>query len=140
MQGYSVDDRKPTAGELCFLRDAVGWGRREPEDMQQGLDGSLYAVCATLSGEIVGTARVVGDGRTVFYVQDVIVLPEHQRRGVGKAMMKKVMAFIASQACRGAVVGLMAAKGREPFYEQFGFFTRPNERHGAGMIQFWDEG
>lgn len=35
------------------------------------------------------------------------------------------------------VVGLMAAVGKEPFYQKFGFHTRPNEREGAGMLQFW---
>jgi hypothetical protein len=34
-------------------------------------------------------------------------------------------------------VGLFAAKGKEPFYERFGFIGRPNETLGKGMIHFW---
>jgi GNAT superfamily N-acetyltransferase len=139
MLEYTIKERKPTADELCRLRDAVGWRKRDTADLQLGLDGSLFGVCAELAGEVIGTARVVGDGRSVFYVQDVIVTPGHQGRGIGKAMMEKVMGFIASHACTGAVVGLMAAKGREPFYEKFGFASRPDDRYGAGMTQFWSE-
>lgn len=34
------------------------------------------------------------------------------------------------------MVNLMAAKGKEPFYKKFGFIERPNDKHGAGMIQY----
>jgi hypothetical protein len=33
----------------------------------------------------------------------------------------------------------MAAQGKEPFYERYGFFTRPSGKFGAGMTMFWDE-
>lgn len=138
MQDIRIAAMKPTGEQLSTLRQSVGWSYRNVEDIQKGLDGSLYAVCALLDDEIVGSARVVGDGRSVFYIQDVIVRPEHQGQGIGRAMMEKVMDYIASAACQGAVVGLMAAVGREPFYERFGFHTRPNEREGAGMLQFWN--
>lgn len=129
--------RKPTPEELIAMRACVGWPSRTVEDAKLGLDGTLFGVCAMAGGEIVGMARVVGDGRTVFYVQDVIVRPGHQGQGIGRALMEKVMDYVDAHACVGAVVGLMAARGKEPFYQKFGFFIRPNERHGAGMIQFW---
>lgn len=47
------------------------------------------------------------------------------------------MNYIAENACDGAVVGLMSAKGKEEFYERFGFWKRPNENFGHSMIQFW---
>jgi len=37
---------------------------------------------------------------------------------------------------QGISVNLMSAKGREPFYEKFGFNVRPNENRGAGMDQW----
>jgi hypothetical protein len=51
--------------------------------------------------------------------------------------MNRVMKFINENAAVGAVVGLMAAKGKESFYEKYGFCKRPDENFGAGMIQFW---
>lgn len=105
--------------------------------MEKGLENSLYGVCAILNGEVIGTSRVVGDGVTCFYIHDVIVNPIYQRMGIGLEIMDKIMSFISKNACSGAIVGLMAAKGKEGFYEKFGFWKRPNEDFGCGMSQFW---
>lgn len=137
MINYQLVERKPTADEMIGLRESVGWGIPDKQSLQKGIDNSLYGVCAIADNKIVGTARVVGDGVTVFYMQDVIVNPLFQRAGVGMAMMKAVMNYIAKNACNGAVVGLLSAKGKEEFYERFGFWKRPNENFGAGMMQFW---
>lgn len=134
---YRVVERRARAEELFELRRQVGWHTGEAEAFEKGLRNSLYGVCVLLGEEIVGTARVVGDGSTCFYVQDVIVSPEHQKRGLGLMMMTKVMDFIGENACRGAIVGLMSVKGKEEFYEKFGFWKRPNEHFGHGMMQFW---
>ena len=135
---YELINKRPTAKEMITLRESVGWGIPDTECLQKGLDNSLHGVCAVADGAVIGTARVVGDGFTVFYIQDVIVNPEYQRMGVGLAMMKAIMNYICGNACNGAIVGLMAAKGKEKFYEKFGFWMRPTEKFGAGMMQFWE--
>ncbi len=137
MDQIELVTKLPTAEQYLELRELVGWRGREVADAEVGLAGSLHGVCAMQGDVLVGMARVVGDGRSVFYVQDVIVRPGHQGLGIGRAVMEKIMDYIAAHACKGAVVGLMAAVGKEPFYEKFGFHTRPNEREGAGMLQFW---
>jgi len=30
----------------------------------------------------------------------------------------------------------MSVKGKEEFYKKFGFWTRPTDNYGAGMVQF----
>ncbi len=136
---YQLEERTPTVAEFSELRKSVGWEFGDPDGNEKGLAGSLYVVCAVLDGEVVGTARVVGDGSICFYVQDVIVRPEHQQLGIGRALMERVMAYIAVNASDGAVVGMMVAKDREAFYERFGFWARPNDEFGPGMMQFWRE-
>ena len=89
MIDYQVVERKPTAEELSELRQSVGWISRDLEAYEKGLQNSLYGVCVLLKEKVIGTARVVGDGRTCFYIQDVIVKPEYQRMGIGSEMMKK---------------------------------------------------
>ena len=84
-------------------------------------------------------ARVVGDGGLVFYVQDVIVLPEFQGRGIGAQLMEKVMAYIEGHAHHNTIIGLMSAIGKEAFYERYGFVKRPAEKYGPGMTRFWLE-
>jgi len=51
--------------------------------------------------------------------------------------MEFVMNYVKSSAPKGSIlqIGLMASKGKEAFYERFGFVSRPNEKQGAGMQQ-----
>jgi len=68
---------------------------------------------------------------------DVLVLPEYQRKGIGKTMMSKIMEYVRSKLSEGYFiqVDLMVAKGKEKFYEKFGFVKRPDDNFGCGMTQ-----
>jgi len=135
---WILEERLPSAREYLFLREAVGWGLMEESLVETGLDKTLYAVCGLApDGRVAGSARVVGDGALCFYVQDVMVHPDFQRQGLGSLMMERVLEYFRRVAPIDAFMGLMAAKGKEPFYERYGYFVRPNEHFGAGMIQFW---
>jgi predicted GNAT family N-acyltransferase len=90
-----------------------------------------------LEDEIVGMARVLGDGSLVYYIQDVIVHPNRQRQGISAQMMERVMAYIGSHASQNSIIGLMSAYGKESFYEKYGFVKRPTDRLGCGMTIFW---
>ena len=134
MPPCTVVERLPDAETYNRLRGSVGWATYEADTIEHCLAQSRYCVCAALGdGEIIGMARVVGDGGLVCYIQDVIVLPQWQRRGIGRAMMDKVMAFVDEHAAPGAVIGLMAALGKEAFYRRYGFTVRPDARFGPGM-------
>ncbi len=52
-------------------------------------------------------------------------------------MMDRVMEYIRAHAHQNMIVGLMSAKGKEAFYEKYGFTVRPTEGLGAGMTMFW---
>jgi GNAT superfamily N-acetyltransferase len=133
---FELVDRPPTAEEYNRLRAAVGWTVADPADAAAALAASLCAVVAVEDGRAVAMGRAVGDGRLVFYIQDLVVEPERQGRGLGAALMERLMASILSRAAPRAYIGLMAAVGKEGFYERFGFLRRPNERYGCGMIRF----
>jgi ribosomal protein S18 acetylase RimI-like enzyme len=131
--------RKATAEEYIDIRRSVGWKVPNMETALKGLDNSLFCVCAEVGGKIVGHGRVVGDGFLVAYIQDIIVRPEWQGKGIGFKIMSEIMDFINRIYPVGATVGLMAAKGKQDFYKKFGFIERPNEKIGAGMSQ-WIKG
>ena len=131
-------EQPPTLEEFNGLRRDAGWGVfQDLGALEQGLRNSLYHVCARHNGWIVGMGRVVGDGSITFYIQDVIVAQEYRDQGIGREIMHYLMRFVAQNATAGAIVGLMAAKGKEGFYEKFGFIGRPNEHFGKGMFMFW---
>lgn len=137
MSDYEIIFRKPTVKELNKLKQEVKWGEVEEKALEVALKNSLFGICICEEERVIATARVVGDGVTCFYIQDVIVHPSYQGKGLGIKVMNGVMEYISVNACKGAVVGLMSAKGKESFYEKFGFWKRPNENYGCGMVQFW---
>jgi GNAT superfamily N-acetyltransferase len=138
MKNVSLVERTPTVQEYLTLRRAINWKIVDEEACRKGLQGSLYCVCAELNYELIGMARVIGDSGLYFYIQDVIVLPKYQKKGIGILLMKKVMNFLDNNVSPRTVVGLMASKGKEQFYEKFGFTKRPSERRGHGMFKIWE--
>jgi ribosomal protein S18 acetylase RimI-like enzyme len=133
-------EKIPTPEHYNELRQSVGWGIYETSVIERALSQSLYCVCAFAGETIVAMARIIGDGGLVYYIQDVIVKPEYQRRGIGNKLMDAVMAYVCAHASNNSIVGLMSAKDKEPFYEKYGFVSRPTDRLGCGMTQFWKKG
>ena len=132
---YILVERSPTAEEYQMLREAVGWDRVSIEAIAMGLRNSLFSVCAIYKDRVVGCGRVVGDRGIYFYIQDIIVLPEFQGKGLGKRLMDAMMSYLRSHARPNAFVGLMAASGISEFYEKYGFIERPPSR--PGMFRIW---
>jgi GNAT superfamily N-acetyltransferase len=139
MPAYTLIETLPSPADYNRLRLTVGWGGYDESLIAKALPSTLYCICAFAGEEMIGMARVVGDAGLVFYIQDVIVLPEHQRQGIGTQMMDAVMAFVRANAHCNTIIGLMAAAGKEAFYQKYGFVVRPNEIYGAGMTQVWSK-
>ncbi|MGC9529515.1 MAG: GNAT family N-acetyltransferase [Candidatus Bipolaricaulaceae bacterium] len=102
-----------------------------PAVVLAGLDHSLWCTVAELTGRAVGMARLVGDGAIYAYLQDVIVLPEMQGRGIGRQMVMAALAWLQANFPPEGTVGLMAAPGAAGFYRHLGFRRRP--RRAPGM-------
>lgn len=132
---YELVERDPTVQEYQRLRRAVGWSEMTDEGVAAGLPNALYSVVLEAEGRAVGCARIVGDGGLYFYLQDVIVAPEHRGRGQGARLMDALMTYVERSARPGAFVGLMAAVGAEPFYERYGFRRRSEQQ--PGMFRVW---
>ena len=60
--------------------------------LEQALYHSLATYLARDGEEIVGLVRLVGDGFSSVFVQDLIVLPSYQRQGIGSNLMKEALA------------------------------------------------
>ena len=83
----SIDDVLP-------LYQAVGWTNytNQPQMLARALSHSLATYLARDGEKIVGLVRLVGDGFSSVFVQDLIVLPSYQRQGIGSSMMKQALA------------------------------------------------
>jgi Predicted acetyltransferase len=126
-----------SAEDCIKLRNSAGWSKMHPNQIKTGLQNSAFIVAAKDGETTVGMARLVSDGGYVVFIVDVLVLPEYQHKGIGKTMMRKIMEYIHGKLSYGYCiqVDLMAAKGKESFYEEFGFDKRPNDNFGCGMTQ-----
>jgi ribosomal protein S18 acetylase RimI-like enzyme len=131
---YRLIERPPTTEEYLRLRKAVGWGDMDTEAIGVGLSTSLYSVSVLFDDEVIGCGRVIGDGGIYFYIQDVIVLPEFQRQGIGELIMNSLMEYLKEHAHANAFIGLMAAKEKAAFYKRFGFSERPSDGPGMFMV------
>ena len=82
----SIDD-------VLHLYQAVGWTNytNQPQMLEQSLTHSLAIYVARDGEKIVGLVRLVGDGFSSVFVQDLIVLPSYQRQGIGSALMKEAL-------------------------------------------------
>ena len=127
-----------SAKEYCELRAAVQWQPIVEDQAQSGLDHSDFIVACREQEKIVGCARIFWDKGYIAYLADVMVKPEYQGRGIGKKLVESCISYIQSQLKEGwrIKIVIVSAKGKEPFYEKFGFQVRPNENDGAGM-QMW---
>ena len=79
--------------DVLHLYQAVGWTNytHQPEMLEQALSHSL-AIYVALDGDaVVGLIRLVGDGFSSIFVQDLIVLPSYQRQGIGRSLMKEAL-------------------------------------------------
>lgn len=111
----------PTATEFCRLRELAGMSPRGIKSAEKGLPNSLFAITAYYQDQLIGMARVVGDGGLNFSVVDVAVHPEFQGRGIGKKLMSEVMEFLDQNALPGSFVDLIADLPADHLYQKFGF-------------------
>lgn len=133
-----IKKHNPSPEIYNSLRNSVGWTiYRDLKAVKKSLKNTLYCVCAFDADKIIGMGRIIGDHSITYYIQDVIVLPEYQKKGIGSKIMEKLMQYVEDNAIQNTNVGLMSAKGKENFYGKYGFEVRPNEKFGAGMCQFW---
>ncbi|WP_319506134.1 GNAT family N-acetyltransferase [uncultured Methanolobus sp.] len=134
MIDYSIEEKLPSVEEYIHLRKSVGWSYPNNNAVEKSLHNSNYCVCVVKDRMVIGMSRVVGDNSFIFFIADVIVLPEYQKQGIGTALMERTMSYLKENVQEYSYITLMSAKGREAFYEKFGFFKRPTDEFGYGMM------
>ncbi len=132
MADYEVRLQTPSGEDYVRIRVEAGLSRKTGEAAAIGLRHSLFAVTVVFGDEPVGIGRAIGDDGGFFEVVDIAVLPHHHKKGVGKLIMKALMAYIYENAPESAYVSLMADHGTPAFYEKLGF-AKAELPNAAGM-------
>ena len=133
-------EKIPTAMEFNMLTESVGWGTRNNNIVEEALNNTLYSLCVYDVDKLIGYGRIIGDKTIFLYIQDIMVIPEYQGKHIGTEIMNKLIEKVNEYKNINSDIRtyLGASKGKEKFYEKFGFISRPNEELGAGMI-FYDK-
>lgn len=78
--------------------------------------------------------RLIGDGMYLM-IADIVVAPTYQKKGIGSRIINMLIGYADRELSDGgrASIQLIAEKGKEPFYEKFGFKIIPHEFCGSGM-------
>lgn len=115
----------PPVPDYLRLRREAGLSPKTEEQAQAALPGSWFAchVVLTTTREVVGMGRLLGDGGWYFHVVDMAVLPTHQRKGLGDAVLAALLDRIRTVAPPGAYVNLLADPPGVRLYERHGFET-----------------
>ena len=122
---YIIIENQLSAEDFIRLKVATGFRNRPIEMVEKSLENDLMDVTAVVNDTVIGMGRLVGDGVMYWYLQEIIVLPEFQGKGIGTRIVEYLLDYISNHTNEGTFtsVGLTAAEGKSSFYEKFGFKT-----------------
>jgi GNAT superfamily N-acetyltransferase len=117
-----IVERLPTPEEYQRLVEAVGWSSNAPPDRGgRVLAGVRKGVVALDGDQVVGTGLEMGDGASLAYLRDIIVVPAWQGRGVGTRIVQALLDIIRRTDHDGMLVTLFTGQHLAEFYENLGF-------------------
>lgn len=103
--------------ELSRLYLAAPLGNKDPSDLKVAFSNSMFKCFVYDSGRLIAVGRALADGRDCSYICDVAVHPSHQRLGLGREVVSKLVDLSKNHK----KIILYAAPGKEPFYRKLGF-------------------
>lgn len=132
----SIKENVNSIEEFNYLYDAVGWGSYDEKVSEKALANTMYSVSVYDDDKIIGYGRIIGDGICFLYIHDVMVILKYQNKKIGSQIMNKLLEKVNQIKIENPYVRvyLGASKGKEKFYERFGFITREDANLGSGMI------
>lgn len=87
--------RKATVKEVLPIYEAVGWTSytTKIEMLKKALENTIFTLLAIQDERVVGLLRAVGDGSSIVFIQDILVLPEFQRKGIGRNLLTRTLDY-----------------------------------------------
>ena len=114
--------------EIVNLYKAAGWWKDnyDPSKLKYLIRGSFaFAIAVDKnSNKAIGMGRVISDGVSDGYIQDLVVLPEYRDSGIGRRLVETLLDYCLSKKLTW--IGLIAEPGQYGFYSNLGFKTLKN--------------
>ena len=113
--------------EIVELYKSGGWWKEsyDPSGINKLIEGSYaFAVVTDKSGKAIGMGRIISDGVSDAYIQDLVILPDLRNQGIGK----KLVQFLLKRCKDDGIfwIGLIAEPDQDSFYDTLGFKQMKN--------------
>lgn len=130
-----IDQRQLNQADVLALYQAVGWSMytRDPKKLERAIAQSLSVLGAYDGDQLVGLIRAVGDGETILFIQDLLVLPSYQRQGIGRQLVDALVDQFPQ--VRQRVLLTDDQPQTRAFYENIGFVQSSK----VGVIAFYQD-
>ena len=130
-----IDQRQLNQADVLALYQAVGWSMytRDPKKLERAIAQSLSVLGAYDGDRLVGLIRAVGDGETILFIQDLLVLPSYQRQGIGRQLVNALVDQFPQ--VRQRVLLTDDQPQTRAFYENIGFVQGSK----VGVIAFYQD-
>ena len=118
-----INSKNINGEQIERLYNDVGWTAytQDLEVLQYAIEQSLEVISAWSVDELVGLIRIVGDGLTIIYIQDILVLNAYQNQGIATQLMEQVLGKYKN--VRQKVLLTEEAPDVRHFYEKNGFHS-----------------
>ena len=107
-----------SAEALADLRESVGWNRMENE-YSSPLITSFFHIAVYDENQLVGYIDSISNGVTDAYIQDLMIRPDHQGKGIGTALINEMIRCLKEQHIY--MISVVFEESLKPFYDKFGF-------------------
>jgi GNAT superfamily N-acetyltransferase len=124
-----------TANDFILLHKKMGLAEFSIKQVKKSMAHNLFSIVAVSDDEIIGMGRLLGDGALFWYINDILVLTEHQGKGIGRDIVKGLIQYIKENSIlnTSVTIYLFCAKDKEGFYEKLGF-ADSCKHGGIGMF------
>ena len=130
MDKLVIKHNELTADEFIYLWESVWGNAPTKEQIELALTNSIFVVSVYDRGKVAAMARMIGDMGLCYYIKDVVVHPDYQKKGIGRLLINELLGFVKSNGISGTeiFVELCAMPEKIPFYEKFGFSANEAQR------------
>ena len=120
---YKIKHNELNAEDFIYLWNSVWDGAPSEEQVSLAMDNTLFRVSIYDDDKLIGMARVIGDKGLNYYIKDVVVIPEYQKKGIGRMLINEILKYVNDNGIPNTeiFVELCAMPKVVPFYEKFGF-------------------
>jgi len=114
-------ERSIVSNQLERLYADVGWTAytQDLAALEKAIEQSFDVLTAWHEDQLVGLIRIISDGVSIMYIQDILVLNDYQNQGIATQLMEKIL--MKYDHIRQKVLLTEEAADVRHFYEKFGF-------------------